>query len=59
MSKLTDELDLDGAPEPIINRFKDAEPVFNGESYRLIEEYRNDVLNPDVNAESAFEDLIE
>lgn len=37
MSELTD--DLNGAPEPIVERFRDAEPVFDGEADRLVEEY--------------------
>lgn len=57
MSKLTDELGLEGAPQPVIEQFHNSEPLFDGEADKCIKNYREDVLDSDVNAESSFEEL--
>lgn len=56
---LTTELACTGAPERVIDRFKNADTVFDGDVDEIVKEYRSDVLNPEVDSEKTFKEAIE
>lgn len=58
MSDLTDELNLDGAPESAIERFKNSDSVFDGNSDELVKEYKEDVLDADEDSEEEFREAL-
>lgn len=57
--KLTEELDCDGAPEEVIEEFQNSDIEFSDDIDKIIQEYKEDIEDPDVDAEAEFREAIE
>lgn len=56
---LAERMGLDGAPDTVIERFKNAKREREDEDVdELLKNYREDVSNPDVDAEKQFREAV-
>jgi hypothetical protein len=59
MSDITDKLDLKGASESVLDSFENSDNIFDGNSDEAVKEYKEDVLDPNTNAEKEFREALQ